>query len=242
MSPDLAQSLVGAMQAEGLDPGALGLAWARVAPTLVIVPAFGLRALPASGRAAMALLLAAAVAPALRPPPAGEFWAGSLLAEALAGLPVAVGAAVPLWTATMTGGLLDLARGAPGDGPALPVVEGKASPLGVLLSLLSSVAFLASGGPSRVALALAEAPSRELLGPFLRAVSTLASSATIATAIAAPVLAASLVIEVVLALAGRVATPLALAPALSPLKGVAVLAAVALLAERMTALLWALRS
>lgn len=241
MSPDLAQALVGAMRAEGLDPGALGLAWARVAPTLVIVPAFGLRALPASGRAAMALLLAAAVAPALQPPPPGQFWAGALLVEALAGLPVAVGAAIPLWIATMTGGLLDLARGAAGEGPALPVVEGKASPLGTLLSLLASVAFLASGGPARVALALAEAPSRELLGPFLRATSSLAASLTIATAIAAPVLAAGLLLEIVLALAGRVATPLALAPALAPLKSVAILAVVALFAERMTALLWAVR-
>ena len=241
MTPDLAEALVGAMRAEGLDPGALGLAWARVSPTLVIVPAFGLRALPASGRAAMALLLAATVAPALRPPPDGEFWAGALLGEVLVGLPVAVGAAIPIWVATMTGGLLDVARGASGDGPALPVVEGKASPLGVLLSLLSSIVFLASGGPSRVALALAEAPSRELMGPFLRSVATLAASASIATAIAAPVLAASLLLEIVLALAGRVATPLALSPALAPLKGIAVLAVVALLAERMTALLWAVR-
>jgi type III secretory pathway component EscT len=241
MTPDLAEALVGAMRAEGIDPGALGLAWARVSPTLVIVPAFGLRALPASGRAAMALLLAATVAPALTPPAAGEFWAGSLLTEVLVGLPVAVGAAVPIWVATMTGGLLDVARGASGDGPALPVVEGKASPLGVLFSLLASVAFLASGGPARVALALAEAPSHDPMGPFLRTVATLASAATIATAVAAPVLAAGLLLEVVIALAGRVATPLTIAPALSPLKGLAVLAVVALLAERMTALLWAMR-
>lgn len=59
------QSLVATTIAElskaGIDVAGLGLAWARVMPTVTIVPAFGLRALPAPARAVMALVFAATI-------------------------------------------------------------------------------------------------------------------------------------------------------------------------------------
>ena len=70
------------------------------------------------------------------------------------GLPVAIAAAVPLWAATMAGGLVDSLRGAQAE-LQVSVVEGKSSPLGVPFSILASCIFLATGGPSRIAGALA---------------------------------------------------------------------------------------
>src|SRR5689334_8936840 len=114
---------------------------------VTIVPAFGLRALPAAGRGVLALALAAAIHPAVGAAAAitdspGAPWALRVLEQILLGLPVALAAAIPLWAATMAGGLVDALRGA-ADGPGLATVEGRASSFGVLLSLFASVVFLA---------------------------------------------------------------------------------------------------
>ncbi|HEY8946593.1 MAG TPA: flagellar biosynthetic protein FliR, partial [Polyangiaceae bacterium] len=70
-------------------------AWARVAPSLLLVPAFGGAALPAPARAGLALALALAIAPALRPLDATAVPLGLELAREFArGLPVAIGAAL----------------------------------------------------------------------------------------------------------------------------------------------------
>jgi len=50
----LLESLARLLEQNGIDLAAWGLAWARVAPLLAVVPAFGLRALSASVRAAAA--------------------------------------------------------------------------------------------------------------------------------------------------------------------------------------------
>ena len=49
MAPGLVSSLARALEAGGIDLAAWGLAWARVSPTVTLLPAFGLSALP--GRA-----------------------------------------------------------------------------------------------------------------------------------------------------------------------------------------------
>ena len=53
--PSLVGTIADAFARSGVDLGALGLAWARVTPAVTLVPAFGLRALPAPARAVMAL-------------------------------------------------------------------------------------------------------------------------------------------------------------------------------------------
>src|SRR5580700_6995310 len=87
-----------AFDAAGIDLGSLGFAWARVLPIVILVPAFGLRALPVGARAAIALALAAVIAPAVSL--SGGAHASGLMDEAVRGLSVAVSAAVPLWAAT----------------------------------------------------------------------------------------------------------------------------------------------
>src|SRR6185295_13812711 len=158
----------------------------------------GLRALPAPARAVLGLALAASVLPAFTtaPPPLGaasEPWPIAALGEIVSGLPIAIAAAVPLWAATMAGGVVDALRGAQ-DGAPFATVEGRATPFGVLLSLLAACIFFGVGGPSHVALALA---ARDLPAhPLMRAVHDLVAGIDVAIAIGAPLLAASVVLEV----------------------------------------------
>src|SRR5262245_41784225 len=130
--PGVVETVVSALAAANIDVAALGLAWARVMPTVVLVPAFGLRALPVPARALVALALAGAIVPALAPAArvTAEPWAVTLVGEILRGLPVAIAAAVPLWAATMAGGVADALRGG-SDNVSAPTVEGRATPLGV---------------------------------------------------------------------------------------------------------------
>lgn len=238
--PGLLEVLRAAFEAEGVDLAALGLAWARAMPALALVPAFGLRALPAPARAAAALALAACVAPAVAaggPAPEGT-WAIALVREILRGLPVAIAAAVPLWTATMAGSVVDSLRGA-GEGPSLATLEGRTTPLGALFGSVAALAFLASGGPSRVAWALASAPPPGA-SMALRVAEQLREGIGLAVAIAAPLAAASIVVEVALALIARAASPTQVQALIAQVRSVALLTLTALLFERIAAALGAL--
>jgi len=207
------------------------LAWARLTPVVVIVPAFGLRAVPAPMRVALALSLALAVAPAMRPVlPAGP-WSVRLLAEVVQGLPVAITAAVTLWIATMVGGLVDNLRGAQ-EASALPVVEPDSTPTGALLSLLVAIAFLQGGGAAHAARAVAGAESISTAGALSLA-STLSSGVGVAVAVATPLVVVALVVEVASALLARAASPAFLLPTLAPLRTLALLGATALLLDRL---------
>lgn len=245
-------SAPGTSAVSGLPPlaelEAIGLAWARVAPAIALVPAFGLRALPASARAVVGLGLAASIAPAVAAMPAlgaGSAalpWALRALTEIARGLPVAVSAAVPLWAATMAGGMIDALRGA-GEGQGLAVVEDRPSSFGVLLSLLASTIFLATGGPARVAAALTvqtEAPAGGGAGvehALLTAAHDLAGGASVAVAIGAPLLAASVVLELAFALIARAASPAQIHALLAPLRAVGLLAITAVVLDRIATLL-----
>jgi type III secretory pathway component EscT len=243
-------ALTSALAREGIDLPRLGLAWARVAPAVALVPAFGLRGMPPPGRALLALSMAAIIAPALGAPigPVAAVldargaglslgaWAVAALAEAARGLPVAIAAAVPLWAATMAGGVADALRGSQ-DGPSVPVVEGRASPMGVTLSILASATFLATGGPARVALSLAAATASTANGPVTAAVVDLARGTSIAVALGAPLLGASVVIEVASALVARAASPTQIQAVLAPARSLGALAVLALVLDRLDAAL-----
>ncbi len=226
---------VEALSRSGVDLEALGLAWARVLPAVTLVPAFGLRALPAPARPVMALAMAASILPSVVPAAASsrEPWIMLAVVEAARGLPVALAAAVPLWAATMTGGLADALRGAP-EAVSMPTVEwqgqGRTSPLGVLLSLLACSIFLATGGPARIALALARPAAGG--APVRAAIDTLVSGITLAVALGGPLLAASVVIEVAAALLARATSPTQIAAVVAPFRTLAILAVFAVLLER----------
>jgi len=216
------------------DLQGLGLAWARFAPTLAIVPAFGLKALPTPARGILGLALGAAIFPALAPIVAersGTPWFLLALEQIMLGLPVALAAAIPLWAATMAGGLVDSVRGAQ-EGTGLAVVEGsKGTPIGILLSLLASIVFLGTGGPARVAAALATTTLPD--APLLGAAHSLVAGIGLAIAIGAPLLAAAIVLEIAFALVARAASPAQVHALLAPVRALGILAVVAIVLDRL---------
>lgn len=215
-----------------LELEAIGLAWARIAPTLAIVPAFGLKALPVPARGILGLALAAGIYPALRPVLAthpGTPWLVLALEQIVLGLPVALAAAIPLWAATMAGGLVDTLRGSQ-DTQTIAVVDGKTGSFGVLLSLFASIVFLATGGPARITAALATTTLDA--HPVLGATHAIVAGIGIAVAIAGPLLAAAVVLEVAFALVARAASPAQIHALLAPLRALGLLAVVAIVFDR----------
>jgi type III secretory pathway component EscT len=216
----------------GLDPEAWLRGVARLIPTVLLVPAFGLRALPFPAQLLFAFILAASTLPqaAIHQPLQGP-WLLALLGEVARGLPVAVSAAATIWAAAMAGNLLDELRGAQHPGE-FPVVDSDSGPFGVLLSLAASVSFLELGGPARLAEALA---SDAAVAPF--SVWSLVHGAItgiqLAVLITAPLLVLLLVIEVFHALVARVTSPGLWLPLLAPLRALSLLAIAALLLDRL---------
>src|SRR4029079_9142367 len=122
----LLETIARLLETQGIDLAAWGLAWARVGPVVALVPAFGLKALSAPVRAAAALMLAAVIAPALRPVMSSHLpFPVLLLVELARGSLTALSAAMPLWAATMAGGVVDALRGSQ-DSLLAPTVEGRA--------------------------------------------------------------------------------------------------------------------
>ena len=238
MAPGLLEAVATELARGEVDLVSLGLGWARAAPVVAIVPAFGLRALPAPARAVIAIAIAATIAPAVAADPslASRNWVLALIAAFLQGLPIAIAAAVPLWAATMAGGVIDAVRGS-NDTVSMPTVEGRPSTLGVPMALLASTVFLATGGPARVAMALALPSTVPGSQAVLRAALDLSSGITIALSVAAPVLAASIVVEIAGALVARAASPAQIHSLLAPARSLAILGVAALLLERMAALI-----
>jgi type III secretory pathway component EscT len=224
-----------ALTRAGVDVAALGLSWARAMPSVTLVPAFGLRALPRPAQALMGLALAACIAPAVAIAPASdEPWLLAAAGEVLKGLPVAIAAAVPLWAATMAGGVADALR-ASQDTLSAPTVEGRATPLGVPLSLLACAIFVTTGGPARIARALAFHPWNA--HPLQAAATDLVSGIAIAVAIGGPLLAAGVVLDVAAALVARSASPAQVHALLAPLRALGIVAVMGIVFHRLAAAL-----
>jgi type III secretory pathway component EscT len=118
---------------------------------------------------------------------------------------------------------------------SVPTVEGRATPLGVPMSLLACAIFLATGGPARVVAALA---TREVADhPLLAAVSDLVGGIGLALALGGPLLAAAIVIEIAAALVARAASPAQIHALLAPLRAIGVLAVMAIVLERIAAVM-----
>ncbi len=227
-----------AIEAAGASWKAWAFAWARVAPAIALVPAFGLRASPPPVRIALGLAMAVGISASVAPvDPAGPFVTG-VLVQAAKGLPVAITAATALWVATMAGNLVDDLRGSSGTS-SLPVAESGATPIGALLGMLAALAFLEGGGPARLAAALA-GPDLTFAGPLAVAVNHLAGGIGLAVAVAAPVVVAALVFETASAFVTGAATPAYFQPLFAPLRSLFILGVLALSFDRMAALLVAL--
>jgi type III secretory pathway component EscT len=229
-------SVANTLEGAGVDIAALGLAWARAMPSVILVPAFGLRALPAPARTILGLVLAASLFPAFASTASSpsQAWPVLVVLEVARGLPVALSAAIPLWAATMAGGVVDALRGSQ-DTVAVPTIEQRPTTLGVPLSLLGSAVFLATGGPARVAAALATRVASA--NPLLAAADDIVAGVTLAVALAGPILAAAVVVEIAAALIARAASPAQVHALLAPIRALGILAVFAAVLERLVSAL-----
>lgn len=242
-TPALLESIARALRDSGVDAPGWVLASARLIPSLLVVPAFGLPGLPLPLRVVFAALLGVAIAPALAPnlgaSPSVEPSLAAIASELGRGVPVAAGVAAGIWGAMMAGNLLDeLAGNAVG---ARPPFAGAApgGPLGALLSLAAALAFFELGGPTRLLAAVGSAPALEVAD--VRALALmLARSIQLAVVLAGPLLALAPFLELLSGLVARVALPLGLRSALGPLRGMVMFVAAALLLDRFAAgvVLW----
>ncbi len=236
-APGFVESVASVLTARGVDLSAFGIAWARALPTVIAVPAFGLRALPMPLRAMLGAAIAIAIFPAMAPfeaARANEPWIFVAFEQAVAGVPIALATAIPLWAATMAGGAIDTARNAEAKVDA-PTVEKGATTFGVFFSLLASAIFLATGGPARVAASLVSAslPAH----PFAAAAHDLVAGISAAVAIAAPILAATVVLDAGLALTARAASPAPAVTLTAPARTLGLLVVLALVLERIARVL-----
>jgi type III secretory pathway component EscT len=232
--PSLFAAIEQALELSALDLRAWLLAWARAVPAVALVPAFGLRALPVPARVAMGLVLALTIAPSLRPVvEEPEAWPWRLLIEMLNGLPVAITAATALWVASMVGGLVDNLRGAQ-ERLALPNVEPDASPLGAMLGMLAAILFLETGGPAHLGAALADQGALGM-GSVLGSAQALVAGIEFTIAVAVPLVVTSLVVEVAALLVARAAQPAPLATVLGPVRSIVILGVLAILLDRVVA-------
>jgi type III secretory pathway component EscT len=189
-------------------------AFARVLPTASLVPALAMRGSPTSLRVALAVALAAPLAPSMAAhPTAGTSIVWVLLSDAFAGLPLALLLATPLWIAAHVGAIADALRGAPEVTQAAPPAGDAArGTLSTLAALLAASAWLASGGVTRALALLAVASPREGAAPWALSARALADGLRTGVAAAAGVLVAMIALEVALAALGRSAAPLSPQP------------------------------
>ena len=189
-------------------------AFARVLPTASLVPALAMRGAPTSLRVALAIALAAPLAPTMAAHTTGSTSiAWVLLSDAIAGLPLAIVLATPLWIAAHVGAIADALRGAPEVTQAAPPAGDAArGTLATLAALLAASAWLASGGVTRALSLLAVAAPREGAAPFALAARALADGLRTGVAASAGVLVAMIALEVALAALGRTAAPLSPQP------------------------------
>jgi type III secretory pathway component EscT len=229
--------LVSAALVRADDLERLARGWARAAPLVALVPAFGLKALPAPARGTLGVVFGLAVMsqmPALSAVEKQTPWALVLGLEVLSGIPLAIATAVPLWAATSAGGLIGSLY-AERDALDVQVVPFRTGPTGVLFSLLSSFLFLASGGAARCAAALG---STTLSGNVLAtSAARIAAGIALSVHMAAPILVSAVFLDTFGALLSRAATPAHIQTAVTPLKTLGLLAVLGVLFERISALM-----
>jgi type III secretory pathway component EscT len=244
--------LLSALRDLGVDLMGLALAWARLLPTLVLVPAFGAKVLPRAAVTVLGLGLGLVLAPALAASlhggvpvgaapgavPIGAVFVLQLVLQVLAGLPLALSSAALLWAAMMAGGLIDDLRGAQGGAPQ--VFNETSTPLATLFGLFVAFAFLQLGGASHVLEGLVPEPTHGLgFGAqiLLPVVANLVSAIGVALALATPILVAVIVWEIAAALIARAATPAHVQSVVAPLRSLVLLGVLALSLEGIFALL-----
>jgi type III secretory pathway component EscT len=129
--------------------------------------------------------------------------------------------------------LVDNLRGA-NDNVERPFLDEPTTPIAALFGLFAGLAFLETGGAARVASALAEP---RLVAGLGAAVERISDAMGVAVAIAAPLVAGSIVVEVALGLVSRAASPAYVFPLLLPLRSLSLLVVLWIALDRVVELL-----
>ena len=183
------------------------LVFCRVAPMVLLVPAFGGLRLPSQIRMVLIAVLVAACWPGtLAPPTDGVLSAGPIVAsQALLGFACACAAMLGFEAVRMAGILADSALGRGSFGASDPMGQGASTPLGTLYSLLLVAVFFAVGGHRLLLVAVVESYDVLALDAALGAgaVAELAltilrltgAALTVAVAFVLPAFAAALLVD-----------------------------------------------
>jgi type III secretion protein SpaR/YscT/HrcT len=226
---------------------ALGVGTARTLPIATMIPAFGGQNVPQQVRMGIALAMSVLVLPKIMPSVpinAGvPYWMLLLTREVAVGFTVGYVGSSIFRAAEVAGRLIDTLRGANMAEVISPVTEERASPLGDIMLLLTTVIFLEIDGVGYVSLALARSYDAVPLtmtttATSLGAVARLAaiSSAGLlesALAFAAPAIVALLLADLVLGAIARMAQQIPVYFLGMPIKG---MAGIAILLGSLTAL------
>lgn len=145
-----------------------GLLWGfvlsgRIAPVVMLVPAFGGRRLPIPVRVALVAAVVLAIHPVAcprGPAPAGLALAGLVLKEVCVGAVLALAASCLFEALRIGGRLVDNLRGASMAHALLPQTNESASPMADLYLLLAVLVFFAAGGPALFLRALLDSLER----------------------------------------------------------------------------------
>ena len=144
---------------------------------------------------------------------------------------MAIAAAVPLWAATMAGGVADALRGSQ-ETPSAPTVEGPATPDGDP-ALAARFRHLPEHGRPGEGGRRARAAPRSRRTRVLAAADDLVGGITLAVALGGPLLAAAVVIEIAGAIIARAASPAQVHTLIAPLRALGTLAIMGVVFERL---------
>lgn len=210
------------------------LASARTLPVAWSIPGLGGAVLPAVIRLAIGLGLSYWCTRFIGAHPLGLgslMWLLMLVRESFVGIVLAFVASCMIRAAESAGQLIDLLRDGQSNGARLSLSGQQISPMALLMILLAAIAFFQIGGPSHVAWSLQRsyeaiplAPRHPMNVRGAATIAILASAALIESAIglAAPILVAALLADVLVGVLGRAVPELPLPSVGAPLKSVVV--------------------
>lgn len=219
------------------------LATLRLVPATMMLPLFGGRAMPTTAKTPVLVVLAVGAVPSLLAPRVGatlsiglvlcalrELWLGLLLALVLS---------APFFAIEHAGRILDQTRGASSSELSAPDSSARSTPLAELFRWTFGAAFVASGGLRAIVLAVAQSFARYPVETQATALPSLERSTLIATRWAADSLSYGLALagsgllalfaaEASIAVASRIAPPIAQSNLAAPARALVALLLVAL--------------
>ncbi|HEY0708543.1 MAG TPA: flagellar biosynthetic protein FliR [Polyangia bacterium] len=215
---------------------ALGVGSTRTIPLAYMIPAFGGQNVHAHVRMGIGLALSVICLPQIEPAlPSNQtgmmFWMLLLARETAVGFTVGYVGSSIFRAAEAAGRLIDTLRGANMAEVISPVTEGRSSPLGDVMLLLTTVIFLELDGVGYIAMALARSyeavpltlttTATSLAGVGRLAVLSSAQLLQSALALAAPAVVAMLLADIVLGAIARMAPQIPVYFVGMPLKALA---------------------